>query len=190
LCRRENHPQRINLSLISAGTVETALGLFSFVHSNHRHGFPLERTGAAILCCQSHVFVLEEPCACGARRCAACHVQADEGHGSVGLLAAGVERRGPQETVRLKHSSMHALCLRYGPDIASGKQDLGLDALIMNSIGRDSDVAKWVEAACYMLIQSPDPELAHLVEEAVDMIRGAQREDGYISTPTTRSVVT
>jgi DUF1680 family protein len=54
--------------------------------------------------------------------------------------------------------------------------------MIMNSIGRDSDVAKWVEAACYMLIESPDPELAHLVEEAVDMIRGAQREDGYINT--------
>ncbi|OBZ78372.1 Non-reducing end beta-L-arabinofuranosidase [Grifola frondosa] len=46
----------------------------------------------------------------------------------------------------------------------------------------DSDVAKWLEAACYFLIQAPDPELARLVEEAVDNIRGAQQKDGYINT--------
>jgi DUF1680 family protein len=47
---------------------------------------------------------------------------------------------------------------------------------------RDSDVAKWLEAACYTLIYEPDPSLATLVEEAVDLIRGAQQEDGYINT--------
>ncbi|KZT24831.1 glycoside hydrolase family 127 protein [Neolentinus lepideus HHB14362 ss-1] len=47
---------------------------------------------------------------------------------------------------------------------------------------RDSDVAKWLEAACYSLITHPDPALAHLVEEAVDLIRGAQQEDGYLNS--------
>lgn len=47
---------------------------------------------------------------------------------------------------------------------------------------RDSDVAKWVEAACYSLTLYPNTTLARLVEEAVDMVRGAQREDGYINT--------
>ena len=46
----------------------------------------------------------------------------------------------------------------------------------------DSDIAKWLEAACYMLIISPDSALARKVEEAVDNIRDAQHEDGYINT--------
>ncbi|TFK48908.1 DUF1680-domain-containing protein [Heliocybe sulcata] len=46
----------------------------------------------------------------------------------------------------------------------------------------DSDIAKWLEAACYSLIDHPDPALAHLVEEAVDLIRGAQQEDGYLNS--------
>lgn len=47
---------------------------------------------------------------------------------------------------------------------------------------RDSDVAKWLEAACYALVHKPDTYLSRLVEEAVDLIRGAQQEDGYINT--------
>ncbi|EPQ50879.1 DUF1680-domain-containing protein, partial [Gloeophyllum trabeum ATCC 11539] len=46
----------------------------------------------------------------------------------------------------------------------------------------DSDVAKWLEAACYSLIEHPDPALARLVEEAVDLFRGAQQEDGYLNS--------
>ncbi|KAI5121775.1 hypothetical protein M0805_009586 [Coniferiporia weirii] len=46
----------------------------------------------------------------------------------------------------------------------------------------DSDIAKWLEAACYLLTLQPDPVLSRLVEEAVDNIRGAQHEDGYINT--------
>ena len=49
-------------------------------------------------------------------------------------------------------------------------------------IERDSDVAKWLEAACYILAKFPDEYLHRLVEEAVDNIRGAQQEDGYINT--------
>ncbi|KAJ3557482.1 hypothetical protein NM688_g1450 [Phlebia brevispora] len=46
----------------------------------------------------------------------------------------------------------------------------------------DSDVAKWVEAACCVLVTAPNSELARQVEEAVDNIRNAQHEDGYINT--------
>ena len=42
--------------------------------------------------------------------------------------------------------------------------------------------AKWLEAACYMLVIAPDSDLARKVEEAVDNIRDAQHEDGYINT--------
>lgn len=47
---------------------------------------------------------------------------------------------------------------------------------------RDSDIAKWLEAACYTLKITPDAKLSQLVEEAVDNIRGAQQDDGYINT--------
>lgn len=53
---------------------------------------------------------------------------------------------------------------------------------VIGSSHRDSDVAKWLEAACYILAKHPDPALHHLVEEAVDNIRGAQKKDGYINT--------
>ncbi|OCB89092.1 hypothetical protein A7U60_g3776 [Sanghuangporus baumii] len=46
----------------------------------------------------------------------------------------------------------------------------------------DSDIAKWLEAACYILAKFPDASLHRLAEEAVDNIRGAQQEDGYINT--------
>jgi DUF1680 family protein len=49
-------------------------------------------------------------------------------------------------------------------------------------VHRDSDIAKWVEAACYTLIYQADQTLSALVEEAVDMIRSAQHSDGYINT--------
>lgn len=53
---------------------------------------------------------------------------------------------------------------------------------------RDSDIAKWLEAACYTLKITPDAKLSQLVEEAVDNIRGAQQDDGYINTYFTVSV--
>ncbi|KAJ5833267.1 hypothetical protein N7474_001578 [Penicillium riverlandense] len=45
----------------------------------------------------------------------------------------------------------------------------------------DSDIYKSVEAACYFLQAKPDDTLMAAVEEAVDMIRGAQHSDGYIN---------
>jgi len=45
----------------------------------------------------------------------------------------------------------------------------------------DSDVAKWIEGACYFLQQECMPEIADAVDELVDMIRSAQQSDGYLN---------
>lgn len=46
----------------------------------------------------------------------------------------------------------------------------------------DGETYKWIEAACALLIIKPDPELRAHVDEAVNLIAKAQREDGYIYT--------
>lgn len=46
----------------------------------------------------------------------------------------------------------------------------------------DSDVAKWLEAACSSLITHPNATLAQQVETLVDLIAQAQRPDGYLNT--------
>ncbi|KAF4986819.1 hypothetical protein FDECE_15752 [Fusarium decemcellulare] len=45
----------------------------------------------------------------------------------------------------------------------------------------DSDIAKWVEGACYFLAQDYDEEIDQTVRELVEMIRAAQQEDGYLN---------
>ncbi|KAF2837380.1 glycoside hydrolase family 127 protein [Patellaria atrata CBS 101060] len=45
----------------------------------------------------------------------------------------------------------------------------------------DSDVAKWIEGACYFLHDNSDDEIEHAVDELVDMIRAAQHPDGYLN---------
>ncbi|KAJ4256074.1 hypothetical protein NW762_009150 [Fusarium torreyae] len=45
----------------------------------------------------------------------------------------------------------------------------------------DSDIAKWIEAACYWLQESYDEEIDNAVQELVEMIRGAQHDDGYLN---------
>ncbi|MEU9452402.1 beta-L-arabinofuranosidase domain-containing protein [Streptomyces sp. NPDC048277] len=47
---------------------------------------------------------------------------------------------------------------------------------------QDSDVYKWLEAACWQLADTPDEELAAEVETVVGLIAAAQREDGYLQT--------
>ena len=45
----------------------------------------------------------------------------------------------------------------------------------------DSDVAKWIEAVGHSMATHRDEELERLVDDAVDMIADAQREDGYLN---------
>lgn len=49
----------------------------------------------------------------------------------------------------------------------------------------DSDVYKWLEAACWALLDAPEAETASLrrmIDTVVDLIAGAQRDDGYLHT--------
>jgi DUF1680 family protein len=46
----------------------------------------------------------------------------------------------------------------------------------------DSDVAKWIEAACYSLTTQPDSDLERDVSEVVGLLAAAQQEDGYLNT--------
>jgi uncharacterized protein len=45
----------------------------------------------------------------------------------------------------------------------------------------DSDIGKWIEAACYLLPNHYDEEIDKAIQELVQMIRGAQGEDGYLN---------
>lgn len=47
---------------------------------------------------------------------------------------------------------------------------------------QDTDVAKWLEAAAYSLEKTPNSELEKTADYAIDLIAGAQCEDGYLNT--------
>lgn len=52
---------------------------------------------------------------------------------------------------------------------------------IPNHLFWDSDVAKWIEGACYVLKQQANDQVDAAVKELVDMIRSAQQPDGYLN---------
>ncbi|KAH6681843.1 hypothetical protein B0J14DRAFT_224407 [Halenospora varia] len=52
---------------------------------------------------------------------------------------------------------------------------------VPNHLFWDSDVAKWIEGACYFLMEEECKELDEAVKELVEMIRGAQQSDGYLN---------
>jgi len=47
---------------------------------------------------------------------------------------------------------------------------------------QDSDVAKWLEAVGYCLMNHSDQELERLADEVVELIANAQQRDGYLNT--------
>ncbi len=50
------------------------------------------------------------------------------------------------------------------------------------TIFQDSDVAKWIEAASYSLLERRDPELEKKIDELIRLIGKSQRPDGYVNT--------
>lgn len=56
------------------------------------------------------------------------------------------------------------------------------DAPFGGKVFQDSDVAKWIEAASFSLIWKPDKKLEAQLDETIDLIGKAQREDGYVDT--------
>ena len=47
---------------------------------------------------------------------------------------------------------------------------------------QDSDAYKWLEAASYELATAEDPDLRDRVDEVIDLVAAAQRDDGYLNT--------
>lgn len=47
---------------------------------------------------------------------------------------------------------------------------------------QDTDVAKWLEAVAYSLAKKRNPKMEALADGAIDLIAGAQCEDGYLNT--------
>ncbi|WP_039764235.1 glycoside hydrolase family 127 protein [Caldicellulosiruptor sp. F32] len=62
--------------------------------------------------------------------------------------------------------------------IAAGLEDGEFEGFVF----QDSDVAKWLEAASYVLEKYPNPDLEKKVDEVIDIIKKAQWEDGYLNT--------
>jgi DUF1680 family protein len=62
--------------------------------------------------------------------------------------------------------------------IAAGKSSGTFYGLIF----QDSDVGKWIEAAAYSLMDSPNPDLQGLIDGLVELIGLAQEPDGYLDT--------
>jgi len=52
---------------------------------------------------------------------------------------------------------------------------------VPNHLFSDSDVAKRIEVACYLLSWQENTEVDGAVKELVSKIRSAQQEDGYLN---------
>lgn len=52
---------------------------------------------------------------------------------------------------------------------------------VPNHLFWDSDIAKWIEGACYLLHDHPHPKTDASIRELVNMIRTAQQSDGYLN---------
>ncbi|KAH8799841.1 hypothetical protein F5884DRAFT_848025 [Xylogone sp. PMI_703] len=52
---------------------------------------------------------------------------------------------------------------------------------VPNHLFWDSDIAKWIEGACYFLMWNQNEEIDTAVKELVEMIRSASQEDGYLN---------
>ena len=62
---------------------------------------------------------------------------------------------------------------------AAGRREIPFKGRFFN----DSDVYKWLEAAAWALVANPEsPELASMVDAAIDLISAAQEPNGYLDT--------
>ncbi len=100
----------------------------------------------------------------------------DEAAVTDGFLA---ERMGTNRTVTL--DVQYDQLVRTGR-LAAWKQAAGRAQGPPPHIFRDSDVAKWIEAAAYVLATGVDADLEARVDAVIDDIAAAQRPDGYLNT--------
>jgi len=62
--------------------------------------------------------------------------------------------------------------------IAAGREKGNFYGMVF----QDSDVAKWLEAAAYLLETKQDAALEEIADGVIDILSEAQREDGYLNT--------
>ncbi|GGP19285.1 glycoside hydrolase family 127 protein [Silvimonas iriomotensis] len=62
--------------------------------------------------------------------------------------------------------------------IAAGQKE----GTFYGMVFQDSDVAKWLEAVAWSLVQQPDPGLEKTADEVIALIAAAQQADGYLNT--------
>lgn len=92
--------------------------------------------------------------------------------------------RGWQETVRSVTLPIeYAQCLDTGRIENFARAARGERGTHQGYRYNDSDVYKWIEAACFLQIAlGPDPAIAADVERTVALIAAAQMPDGYLNT--------
>jgi DUF1680 family protein len=101
---------------------------------------------------------------------------------SVGLTDGFWEpRRQLNRTVSLReqHRQLEATGRFRNLRVAAGVEPGGNTGKIFN----DSDVHKWMEAACWQQATDDDPWLAARVDEILELLEKVQRPDGYLFSP-------
>jgi DUF1680 family protein len=96
-------------------------------------------------------------------------------------LASGFWQKKQETNARVTIPTVYERCAETGR-IAAWKLDWKPGMPNEPHVFWDSDVAKWLEAACYSLITHPDAELESRVEALVEMIAAAQQPEGYLNT--------
>jgi uncharacterized protein len=90
------------------------------------------------------------------------------------------ERLNRNRTVTLRRQYQKLVDQGYLENFRSIAEDL--DQLTAGLAFRDSDLYKWLEAACWTLVDETDQELTDKVETVIDLIKRAQEDDGYLNT--------
>jgi uncharacterized protein len=86
-----------------------------------------------------------------------------------------------RETVRTKSLPHQEHQLRTGGQFEALKLEWKPGDAGEPHIFWESDVAKWIEAASYVLAREADPDLDAAVDEAIALLSGAQQDDGYLN---------
>ena len=79
---------------------------------------------------------------------------------------------GIEKSYSVKNFILAAEKLKYGKT----------DGTFGGMVFQDSDVAKWLEAASYSLVQYPDPALEQRIDKLIEQVAAAQEADGYLDT--------
>ncbi|SMY29319.1 unnamed protein product [Zymoseptoria tritici ST99CH_1A5] len=116
-------------------------------------------------------------------------VDADSFYGRLRKLYADKVLKTQLDQLR-KQGSYYAFNLKWNPKYELGRLHGGKSSITGGNVCLfwDSDVAKWIEAACYFLSSTEGKESVHreeyesAIEELIGMMEKAQGSDGYLGT--------